>query len=147
MKIKRDTQHVKACKSCPFSRTCTPGELGGSPITTYLGQIAGPFFLPCHSIENYKGNNETIHDCKVGGQCAGTAVFRANIGVDSMMPDALLHLPALSDPNVFATLPEFIKHHVPDATDAKVAAMVAMVPEFVCDQLRIAAAKGRTYKI
>lgn len=136
-------QREKPCGSCPFSKKSKPGELGGSPITTYLGQICGPFALPCHSQKGYKGNDTPIH----AEGCAGAAIFRANIGVADMMPPGILTLEAHSDPNVFPTLTAFIKHHIPDATDAKVAAMVAMVPEFLSDQLRIAQAKGRIYPV
>ena len=136
-------QRNKACGSCPFSKNSKPGALGGSSITVYLGQIVGPFVLPCHSTKGYKGNATGIE----AESCAGAAVFRANIGVADMMPDALLHLPALSDPDVFPTLSAFIKHHVPDASDTKVAAMVALIPEFLSDELRKASAKGRVYPI
>lgn len=95
--------------------------------------------LPCHSQKGYKGNDTPME----AEQCRGAAVFRANIGVADMMPDPILGLPALSDPNVFATLPEFIKHHVPGASDSKVAAMVALIPEFLHDELEKAKAKGR----
>lgn len=130
---------TKACGSCPFSMTCKPGELGGSPITVYLGQIVGPFVLPCHSQKGYEGNDTPIE----AEQCAGAAVFRANIGVADMMPEMLLSLPALSDPNVFPTLTSFIRHHRPDLSDNAIAAMVALIPEFLHDELTKAKAKGR----
>lgn len=130
---------TKPCGSCPFSKTCEPGALGGSPITTYLGQICGPFMLPCHSQKGYKGNDTAME----AEQCRGAAIFRANIGVADMMPDMILGLPALSDPNVFPTLTSFIRHHVPDATDNKVAAMIALIPEFLHEELEKAKAKGR----
>jgi hypothetical protein len=117
--------------------------LGGSPIQVYLGQIVGPFVLPCHSQKGYQGNDTPIS----AGQCAGAAVFRANIGVDDMMPDALLHLEAGSDPNVFGSLEEFMTHHRPDLSDVAKAAMVALIPEFLRDELRKAQAKGRCYPV
>jgi hypothetical protein len=134
-------QREKSCGSCPFSKTSKPGGLGGSPIQVYLGQIIGPFFLPCHAQKEYKGNDTGIQS----EQCAGAAVFRANLGIADRMPDMLLHLEAGSDPNVFETMPEFIKHHVPDATPYKVSAMMALLPEFLSDELRKAQAKGRVY--
>lgn len=67
------------------------------------------------------------------------------IGV--MMPDALLHLEAGSDPNVFESLDEFMQHHRPDLTEVARAAMVALIPEFLRDELRKAQAKGRCYPV
>lgn len=136
-------QREKSCGSCPFSKTSKPGGLGGSPITTYLGQIIGPFMLPCHNQKGYEGN-----DTPIGAeQCAGAAVFRANLGIADRMPDMLLHLEAGSDPNVFETLPEFIRHHQPEASVNKIAAMMALLPEFLQDELAKAAAKGRTRRV
>lgn len=102
-------QTTKACGSCPFSRKSHPAELGGSPIDTYIGQSVGPFFLPCHSSPGYKGNAGELSTCKC--QCAGAAIFRANIY--RQPPKPLLSLPANSDPNVFSSMEEFIRHHCP----------------------------------
>lgn len=103
------SQSDKACSSCPFSRQCEPGGLGGSPIEVYLGQILGPFFLPCHAAKGYKGNDTPLSPEHM--QCAGAAIFRANIGVGEAMPNPLLKLPKESDSNVFDSLGEFIHHH------------------------------------
>ena len=39
-------QHTKPCKTCPFRRDCTPGELGGSSVETFIGQAFGAFHIP-----------------------------------------------------------------------------------------------------
>jgi hypothetical protein len=116
-------QHAKACESCPFSRRCEPGELGGSPVETYVGQVVGPFFLPCHSAKGYKGKATTLESG--APQCAGAAIMRANIGRDELMPGPLLRLFGSSDPNVFADLEEFIRHHRPELSPPEVEAMAA----------------------
>lgn len=133
-------QHIKACKSCPFSRQCEPGELGGSPVETYIGQSMGPFFLPCHACAGYKGNEQTLDDGLP--QCAGAAIFRANIGRDEVMPGALLKLFAGSDVNVFASMQEFIKHHAPELTPEEVNRLAASWPIHLHHEYQKAAAKG-----
>ena len=115
-------QSTKSCAACPFSRTSIPGSLGGSPITTYLGQAQGPFFLPCHMPWDYKGNDaeldgETMH-------CAGAAIFRANVGVAEKLPWKLLKLPAKSDDNVFRSYLEFVMHHEPKLSKKGAEALV-----------------------
>ena len=132
-------QHNKACKSCPFSRQCEPGALGGSPIETYLGQIVGPFFLPCHSCDGYKGNNTQLGDV---ANCAGAEIFRRNIGVDHLMPDAIKQTdPDATDPNVFASLSEFVEHHTGDKIDEH--ALQYSATYHLRVQMGIAQRKGR----
>lgn len=84
-------QHKKPCAECPFRRGIKPGFLGGSPVETYIGQSVLPFWLPCHCDENYKHKASKIDEVT---QCAGTAIFRSNLGVAPLMPDSLLNLPA-----------------------------------------------------
>ena len=43
-------------------------------------------------------------------QCAGAAIFRANVGADARMPDGVHRLPADTS-LVFATPAELIAHH------------------------------------
>jgi hypothetical protein len=100
-------QHHKPCAECPFRRDIKPGELGGSPVETYIGQSVLPFWLPCHCDKNY-----AYKESKVGevSQCVGTAIFRSNIGVAQLMPASLLNLP--SDKTVvFGSMVEFVAHH------------------------------------
>jgi hypothetical protein len=138
-------QRTAACKGCPFSKKSESGKLGGSPIETYLGQIIGPFFLPCHAAKGYKGNDEKIETCKC--QCAGAAVFRANLGLDSRMPAALLRLPAHSDPNVFESLEEFVRHHRPELSEAEVEKLTDHVDVFFYNEYQKALAKNGVTKV
>lgn len=100
---------TKACKQCPFSRQVEPGALGGSPPETYVGQIIGNFWLPCHLHSDFSDPRWGQDISKA--QCAGAAVMRANLGIDGRMPAELHKLPAGSDENVFTALWEFIAHH------------------------------------
>jgi hypothetical protein len=95
------------CNECPYSKSVTPGALGGSDPEVYIGQGHGPFWLPCHkncdfSDPNWKENYEVQ-------QCAGAAIYRANTERDSIMPDSLLKLPK-SD-KVFESPEELYAHH------------------------------------
>lgn len=135
------TQHNKACKSCPFSRNCESGALGGSSVATYLGQILGNFYLPCHAAANYLGNDTPISSQHV--QCAGAALFRQNIG--TYVPDPLLKIEGGEDDNVFKTLEEFIAHHEPEFTPAfcKEVADIARTGVFTQMEVHRAAMKGK----
>lgn len=100
----------RPCGACPFSRKCEPGALGGSPMSTYLGQALGPFYLPCHKTVDFS-NPDWKREITKPEQCAGAAIFRANIGVDRMMPDALHRLPANRE-LVFGSFEEMAAHHL-----------------------------------
>lgn len=94
------------CRGCPFARKCVPGALGGSPPEVYVGQAVGPFWLPCHESKDYAGKASDVNEVR---ECAGAAIFRANIG-RKVLPSGLLLLPA--DKEIcFATLAEFYAHH------------------------------------
>jgi len=96
----------KPCKECPFSRAIEPGGTGGSSPAIYIGQAYGPFFLPCHMDSEYTRDKRSVDLL----QCVGAATFRANVGVDVKMPEALLHCPP--DTNlVFADAAELLAHH------------------------------------
>lgn len=97
------------CKECAFARTSIPGELGGSEAEVYIGQCYGPFYIPCHMTYELGDPNlrEKLH-CT--GGCAGSAVFRANLGIDTLMPAGINRLPADHEA-VFSTPAEFIAHH------------------------------------
>lgn len=105
------TPAAKACPECVFRRDSKPGAMGGSPIDTYVGQIVGPFVIPCHM--HYKGRTmvEVREEAFDIPQCAGAAIFRANIGVDRLLPECIER----KEPDrvlVFASLAEFVAHHL-----------------------------------
>jgi len=99
-------QHTKPCRTCPFSKTCPPGELGGSPPGKFIGQVYGAFWLPCHErVDCSNPNWKTEYEVS---QCAGAAIVRG-MWFPAKRPDELLKLPA-SD-TVFASPAEFLSHH------------------------------------
>lgn len=101
-------QHTKPCSTCPFRRDSTPGELGGSPVETFIGQTFGAFWIPCHECIDYSDPNWREQYEK--GQCAGTAIYRANCHPANRPPE-LLKLPADTE-LVFSTPAEFMAHHL-----------------------------------
>lgn len=104
------TTHCKTpCPACPYSRTCEPGALGGSPVEKYIGQALGPFLLPCHQHCDFTDPDWKLK-VESTPQCAGAAVFRANLGVNALMPKGLHELPA-NRGTVFSTAAEFVAHH------------------------------------
>ena len=97
------------CDECGFSRSCPPELLGGSPVETYIGQAWGPFMVPCHKACDFSDPEwkdkafETL-------QCAGMAIFRANLGSAKLMPAEIQQLPADTE-TVFKNEIEFMAHH------------------------------------
>lgn len=104
-------QHERPCRSCAFRVVCetTPDALGGSNWQTYVGQLQAGFYLPCHETYN---RARTFKDQRPdeAPQCAGAAIFRANLGLTTCTGRAPLALPADHD-NVFSTFPEFVAHY------------------------------------
>ncbi len=85
-------QHESPCSTCPFARTCEIGATGGASVFKLAGQANGPFMFPCHSTHDSSKLEERLKaaDPAANSQCAGAAIFRANVGVAGHMPDPLL---------------------------------------------------------
>lgn len=100
------------CPECAFRRDIPPGHLGGSSPDVYIGQIHGPFIIPCHL--HYPKDAKSMNDVRGKAfeipQCAGAAVFRANMGIDSHLPQEVHRLPADHE-TVFSNYAEFLAHH------------------------------------
>jgi hypothetical protein len=119
-------KHMAApCGSCPFTRASKPGELGGSPVDIYIGQAYGPFVLPCHCACNFDDPNWKDKSLDTP-QCAGAAIFRANIGVAPNLPDAIHALPADRE-RVFSNEEELVAHHV-GISYGRAAALLTQTP-------------------
>lgn len=104
---------IAPCNECPFRRVSTPGYIGKNvTAAVYVGQAAGPFWLPCHKEEQYNLQNpmESMNRVDQIAQCAGAAHYRANTGVAVLMPNEIHHLPPDRD-KVFATPAELLAHH------------------------------------
>lgn len=67
--------------------------------------------LPCHLHCDFKDPNWKSKDTLVETpQCAGAAIFRANMGLSSAMPKSLHKMPADTS-KVFSNPQEFYAHH------------------------------------
>jgi hypothetical protein len=108
MTLTEDTKKlIKPCKECPYSKTVTPGALGGSDPEVYVGQGHGPFWLPCHKTCDFSDPNwKQDYSAQ---QCAGAAIYRANIERANIMPGSL-HKLDKSD-LAFGSPEELYAHH------------------------------------
>lgn len=97
------SQHAKPCADCPFSRGCIKGWLGGSSVNKgelasvdeWLWAAHGESRIDCHTTTNM--------------QCAGAAIYRANVCKDPR-DKSLLRLPP-DKTLCFASPVEFRNHH------------------------------------
>lgn len=96
------------CPQCPFSRSVTPGALGGTRPEAYVGQAAGPFTLPCHKHCDFD-DPDWKAKAALTPQCAGAAIYRTHTGVADKMPEGIPVMPA--NPGVFSSAAEFVAHH------------------------------------
>lgn len=97
----------RPCKECPFAKSTPPDKGQKFDSLQYVGQIRGPFWLPCHMSKGYEENRL---DHERHEQCAGAAMHRDLVGVAGRMPDQLLKLEG-DEQVVFKTHEEFVAHH------------------------------------
>ena len=94
--MSKPQQHTTPCRECPWRRTALPGWLG-----------------PCTAEEwTQYAHGETIMDCHMAKrelQCAGAAVFRANVAKQTRTNEALKLPPDTT--TVFASDAEFLAYH------------------------------------
>ena len=92
--VPRKKQHTKPCSDCPWSRKALPGWLGGSTAADWVKTGHSDQVVTCHTAGNQ--------------QCAGIAIYRANVCKLPMPPN--LRLPADKE-KVFGWPTEFTDHH------------------------------------
>ena len=97
--VEEKKQHVTPCSDCPFARTALPGWLALSPVGKWLLVAHGEGRMECHT-RTIKGE---------AAQCAGAAIFRAN--VFKWVPPGLIKLPK-NTTLVFGGDTEFASHHL-----------------------------------
>lgn len=88
-------QHNKPCFDCPFGRISVPGWLAGSTPENWIAMAHGESRFECHTLLPH--------------QCAGSAIYRANVCKDPRDP-TLLRLRG-NRKLVFASPTEFLRHH------------------------------------
>lgn len=102
-------QHTKPCADCPFARTAVPEWLAGKSPGWWMRVAHGDGIMECHT----RNSSET----KKAHQCAGAAIFRANVLKSPRDPSALA-LPR-DTTLVFANDREFRVHHKDENPDAR----------------------------
>ena len=103
-----DTKKLKSpCGACPYSKSVIPGATGGSDPEVYVSQGHGPFWLPCHKTCDF--SDPSWKENYQAQQCAGAAIYRANIERDSLMPAMMHKLP--KNDKVFGSPGELYAHH------------------------------------
>jgi hypothetical protein len=88
-------QHVKPCSDCPWTTRALPGWTGGIDPADWLADVHGEAIVCCH-----------VHE---GAQCAGAAIYRANVYKSPRNLEAL-RLPA-NRLTVFTSPAAFLAHH------------------------------------
>lgn len=105
---KTKTQHKSPCHDCPWRRNAIPGWLGSMTVEQWITAAHGESMIDCHTTDK---------------QCAGAAIFRANICKSTRSP-AIIKLPP-DRATVFSWDNEFAAHH----GDAKIAADRVLKPK------------------
>lgn len=97
----------RPCIECPWVRTATPGHLGPSTAEEWCEVAHSDLPVACHlTVRPGQGGK---WDDGVVRQCAGAAIFRANISKTPRNPSI-----ARGEPDrklVFAWDDEFVAHH------------------------------------
>jgi hypothetical protein len=88
-------QHQRPCSDCPWRRDSLAGWLGVMSPREWLSAAHGDGTIECH-----------VHP---GAQCAGAAIYRANVAKLPRLLSAL-RLPA-DRRRVFGAPAEFLEHH------------------------------------
>lgn len=94
-RVKTHSQHKKPCADCPWARKALPGWLGGNTAEEWIAMAHGESYIDCH--------------CTTNQQCAGAAIYRANVLKRVRHPEALV-LPK-DKTLVFSWPNEFLAHH------------------------------------
>lgn len=88
-------QHTTPCHECPWRRKALAGWLGPCTAEEWVQHAHGETVMHCHMNDKH--------------QCAGAAIFRANVCKEPRYPTTLT-LPA-DTVKVFGSDVEFIAHH------------------------------------
>lgn len=88
-------QHKLPCADCPWARKAMNGWLGSTSVEQWVQDAHGEVRIECHTL--------------LGAQCAGAAIYRANVCKSVRDPDVLKLKP--NRELVFGTPKEFREHH------------------------------------
>lgn len=97
-------QHRAPCLDCPWSREAIPGWLGGRKAMDWVFAARSDARIDCHT--------------RLGQQCAGSSIYRANTAKLCRQPDVLKLSP--DHRSVFSNDAQFVNHHTRDLTIERV---------------------------
>lgn len=89
------TQHKKPCSDCPWRRDALRGWLGSATPMEWVQIAHGESYVECHTL--------------LTKQCAGLAVYRANVCKSPRDP-SIMRLDSDKE-KVFSGPQEFLTHH------------------------------------
>jgi hypothetical protein len=93
--VEAKCQHKTPCSDCPWARDSLKGWLGTMTPEEWLAAAHSETSIECHTL--------------LGAQCAGSAIYRANVCKTPRYPE-ILQLP--KDPDkVFTSPMQFHEHH------------------------------------
>lgn len=95
---------TKPCDECPWRRASIPGYVGPHDAGAWRDAIHSDAPIACHKTITSEGEETTYSH-----QCAGAAIYRANVHKLPRDPDVVT-LPADRE-RVFANDREFLAHH------------------------------------
>lgn len=93
--VKAKRQHKRPCSDCPWSRKSLPGWVGSATPDEWIQEAHGEARIECHTRD--------------GAQCAGAAIYRANVCKSVRDPSTLELEPDTT--RVFSKPSEFVDHH------------------------------------
>lgn len=99
----------RPCTECPWRRDSLRSYLGPHDADEWLAMAHGESQIACH-VTIPEGTPEDGSDLHEMTQCAGAAIFRANVFKSPRWATADEHLPRDTD-TVFAWNDEFKDHH------------------------------------
>lgn len=105
-------QHNAPCSDCPWARKSVPGWIGPNSINAWIRAAHGDGFIACHTrkLAPEVPVTRASRACSGQWQCAGGAIYRANVVKRPRDPD-IMKLP--ENPVLVFTFHEFERHHGP----------------------------------
>lgn len=104
-------QHKKPCADCPWARTAVPDWLGGETSGGWVSLVHSDVHIDCHTLLKKKAerHDDRSVDPMEPWQCAGAAIYRANV-CKSPRDKTNLELPP-DEKLVFSSPQGFLDHH------------------------------------
>ena len=106
--VAMQTNQTKPCRECPFRRASAPGYVGSTTPEQFMDTVMQDYSMPCHLTVDYENENWE-DDLDLSEQCAGAAIFFANIC--KLSRDKTRMRLSRDTELVFSSPQEFLAHH------------------------------------